>query len=129
MRSDPEMHSDLRRALKQSKKFLGRGLTEHLDAYSLRRGDRLEPTKGLPDVAIFDSLPWCHRFGVVFGRYADEGGVIHESPLFMISGLSVQSHGPDVLHYWALVGPVDAFVALVMWWLMNTPLFTVKIEG
>jgi hypothetical protein len=122
----PEMHSDLKRALRYRKKFIGRGLKEHLDAYSLRRGDRLEPTKGLPDVAQFESM--VPPFWVVFWRCTDEDRLIHESPLFTIPGLSVQSQGPDVLHYWAL-GPVAAFVALVIWWLITTPLFAVKVEG
>ena len=122
----PEMHSDLKRALRYRRNFLGRGLKEHLDAYSLRRGDRLEPTKGLPDVAQFESM--VPPFWVVFWRCTDEDRLIHESPLFTIPGLSVQSQGPDVLHYWAL-GPVAAFVALVIWWLITTPLFAVKVEG
>jgi hypothetical protein len=55
----------------------------------------------------------------------DEDRTLHESPLFRIPDIH---HCPDILHCWAL-GPVCAFVATSIWWLITTPAFKVTVDG
>ena len=121
-----EMHSDIKRSLRYKKRFIGRGLINDLPLYGLIKGDRLEATPAILDVALFDEC--VPPFDCIFWRMAKEDRVLHASPLFLIPGLSTQTHGGDVLHTWAL-GPVSADVALAIWWLVKSPAFRVSIPG
>lgn len=52
---------------------------------------------------------------------------LHDSPLFWVPGLGVNTHGPDVLHVWAL-GPVLSFVAHCFWFLVQSSLYKPNIS-
>lgn len=75
----------------------GRALKGPVPELRLKRGDRLEPCPGLPDVGAFDSLG--APASVVFWRPSQETITRHRNPLFDDSiGLNIQSLRVDSLH-------------------------------
>ena len=115
--------------LRYRKSFVGRGLKQSMTVGDppiyLMKGDRLEPTLALRDVSDFESL--VPPFEVTFWRNFDEDRVLHDSPLFWVPGLGVDTHGPDTLHTWCL-GPVISFIPLALWFLIESSIYTPKID-
>jgi hypothetical protein len=129
---DLETRTKLTKELRYKSKFIGRGLIRPVtvrDQFgretNLIVGDRLEPTLALRDVSKFESLQ--PPFRVRFWRCFEEDRVIHDSPLFLVPGLNIQTQGPDSLHGWAL-GPVSSYIPLVLWFLIGSSLYTPAID-
>ena len=120
------MRSKITRSLRYRQQFLGRGLIHPIPELSLRVGDRLVPTELLTDVASFDTQ--VPPFRVRFWRMLPEDRVLFDSPLFLLPGITIETHGVDSLHCWAL-GPVCAFVSLSIWFLISTPLYAPHMAG
>ena len=99
--------------LRYGKRFLGRGLVEScvIGGVQLAVGDRLEPTPSLLDVSRFQYTQ--PPFECVFWRMTPDDRVIHESPILLIEGLSVDTHGIDILHTFHL-GPLLRYIPLVL---------------
>ena len=57
----------------------------------------------------------------------DEDRVLHDSPLFLIPGLGIDTHGADMLHQWCL-GPVLSFIPLALWFLIKSSLYSPAID-
>ena len=124
---DLETRVAIARELRYRKRFIGRGLIRAVASVpALRVGDRLEPSEALPDVSQFEVQ--APPFNAVFWRMDSDDRVLHDSPLFTVPGLSVQTHGCDTLHCWAL-GPVCAFVSTALWYLLGTSVFAINIDG
>ena len=118
--------------LRYKSKFIGRGLIKPVtvrDQFgrptNLVVGDRLEPTPELRDVSAFETL--APPFRVRFWRCFDEDRVIHDSPLFFVPGLRIDTQGPDSLHGWAL-GPVCSYIPLALWFLIGSSIYTPAID-
>jgi hypothetical protein len=119
------------RNLRYKAKFIGRGLKQNLvlqdgtETIHLMKGDRLEPSLAMRDVSDFESrIP---PFSVEFWRMFPEDRLVHNSPLFMIPGLGIDTHGPDTLHQWCL-GPVCNFIPLALWFLVGSSVYSPAID-
>jgi hypothetical protein len=125
---DVPMRSAISTRLRYKSKFLGRGMIRPLRVgdVSLIIGDRLEPDEHLRDVSDFEGLQ--PPFRVKFWRCFSDDRVIHDSPLFLVPGLGIDTQGPDTLHGWAL-GPVLAFIPVALWFLIGSSVYTPGIEG
>jgi hypothetical protein len=117
--------------LRYNNKFIGRGLIENLEIPSadgivyLMQGDRLEPCLEMRDVSQFESM--TPPFSITFWRNFADDRLLHNSPLFSIPGLGIDTHGPDTLHQWCL-GPVCQFIPLALWFLVESSLYTPSID-
>ena len=114
--------------LRYQKKYKGRSLNANVVAGGVRLfvGDRLEPSPQLMDVSRFQSMQ--PPFRVVFWRMASTQRVVHESPLMLVEGLSMMSHGIDILHCWHL-GPLLRLTPLVLKLVINSKILSPDIPG
>jgi len=88
-------------------------------AIQLIRGDRLEPSIEIPDVADFD-----HKdppFKATFWNTSDPQSLrlLHESPLMWINGVTFMMWCIDLLHTWHL-GPLGAYIGFVIWFILSS---------
>jgi hypothetical protein len=101
----------------------GRALTQHIDVFSLKAGDRLEPSDALRDISKFEEL---HTpVTVVFWRPSEESMTRHRNPLFAdpeVTGVSLRSVTVDILHALYL-GVLNKYCAIVLWFLLSSRLF------
>ena len=106
------------RDLKYIKRRRGRALIKHIELLGLQSGDRLLPTKVLPDVSKFEYLEL--PVVVHFWRSKPTDRMIHECPLINIEGVSPSvSYAIDLLHTWHL-GPIAAYVGYVFRFLLES---------
>ena len=107
-------------ALVYNKKRRGRALVRDFVALGLAKYDRLEPTKYLPDVSLFErkSVP----FSVTFWKGCKEDRLVHGCPLFIVPGVTIDSWVVDVMHSWHL-GDLLIFIAWVMWYFLKLGVF------
>ena len=105
--------------LTYSKKMVGRGLRQdvHLPMCVLLKGDRLEPSRELPDISKFEVVPL--PLTATFWRMTKEDRVLHESPLLHLEGYTMDLHAVDALHTWHL-GPLSQYVCLVFWFILGS---------
>ena len=95
----------------------GRALTRDIPALGLAKGDRLEPSPGLPDVGLFDGLS-SFPVEIIFWRRSAETSCLHRNPLFDAAlGVGLESIGVDVLHTLHL-GVFQKLVAKAWWTLL-----------
>jgi hypothetical protein len=125
---DIATRSLISKILRYKKKFLGRALIKPIKVgdINLIPGDRLEPSLTLRDVADFEALE-NFPFQVVFWRMFGEDRLLHDSPLFLVPGLGIDTHGADTLHDWAL-GPLEKFIPFALWFLIGTELYQPAID-
>jgi hypothetical protein len=99
----------------------GRALRSDLDAFRLKKGDRLIPTNGLPDTHAFEaaSVP----FVVTFFRCGKRSRLTNASPLYKIPGLTSDLLAIDLLHSWHLGGCAE-FVGEALWFVVHSGLYT-----
>ena len=84
---------------------------------NLPAGFRLDPTRCLPDVARFDSMPTPFEATFWDCRQPKQLRLLHESPVFLIPGASFALWCIDILHTWHL-GPCAAYIAFVIWFII-----------
>ena len=112
------------RCLAYKRKYRGRTLIEDIPALGLSKGNRLEPSPSMPDVAMFETkdVPFLCTFwiGDIHGR------VVHGNPLVDICGFVIELWGIDILHTWCL-GPIQAFVAFVIHLLIASGVYYKKL--
>ena len=93
-------------------------LSDDFHHLGLRRRDRLEPTRGLPDVGDFEfrRLPLL----ATFWRRSCETSARHRNPIFgPATGVSVQNIGIDWLHILSL-GVIQLFLMNLIWDLVHS---------
>ena len=93
-------------------------LSDDFHHLGLRRRDRLEPTRGLPDVGDFEfrRLPLL----ATFWRRSCETSARHRNPIFgPATGVSVQNIGLDWLHILSL-GVIQLFLMNLVWDLVHS---------
>ena len=91
----------------------------------LQRGDRLEPSTELPDVAAFPKIA-VFPLTITFWRQSHETMTRHRNPLFAIVGVSlVRSLTVDMMHSLHL-GVMLLFCRLVLWYLLMEGLWCRK---
>jgi len=116
---DPALHAEILAVLfwdKRKQGSHGRALRRAVPQAQLLKGDRLEPSADLPDVALFDTLS-VFPTTVVFWRPQAESLVKHRNPLFdRAIGVGLATFGIDSLHTLHL-GIYQKLVARV-WWLL-----------
>lgn len=103
-------------------KQLGRVVCKRLPALGLKAGDRLEPSVELPDIAKLkrtSPIPIQLTFWTASIKHAR---LLHESPVFDIPGVTVESWCVDILHGWHR-GPLSAYVAFSLHFLVDSTLF------
>jgi hypothetical protein len=101
----------------------GRALIRDLPALGLLAGDRLEPSKEVPDVYGYDHVSDdAFPLKVTFWRRSRETMVRHRCPLFSVPGVNMLSVMIDVLHTMHL-GVANAYVAHVLWELLLADLY------
>ena len=115
--------------LRYKKAFIGRGLKDRIivgdPPIQLMKGDRLEPTLAMRDVSKFEDL--TPPFDVTFWRCFGEDRVLHDTPLFLVPGLGIDTHGPDTLHSWCL-GPVISYIPVAILFLIGSSIYTPSID-
>lgn len=101
--------------------YFGRAVVEDFKAgdLELERGDRLEPSKALPDVADFGlmDVPFVAEFWK--SQAPSELRLLHETPLMQLEGSTFEQWCIDLLHTWHL-GPVATFIAFVIWFILGS---------
>lgn len=116
----------LRAALQYDKKKAGSyGRTFQLDfpELGISKGDRLEPTPTMPNVAFFDDAPV--PFTVITWRPTLETGSRHRNPLFdPATGMSPLSLGIDWLHTLSL-GVFQVTLQHVIWDLLEANIYNI----
>lgn len=112
-----ELRRAIYRKLHFSVDFRGRGLIGDVENTPLRRGDRLEPSKTLCDVAAFEFKPV--PFITHFWRMVDDDRLVHASPLWDIDGLLYEMWCIDLLHSWHL-GPLPSWIGTTFRFLLGT---------
>jgi hypothetical protein len=99
----------------------GRALASDFPDYGLRKGDRVEPTTTMFDVASME-----HGEGMVttvFWRPSEETHARHRNPLFSRStGISIQNVGIDWMHTLSL-GVFQFLIAELVWAFFNGNLY------
>jgi len=104
----------------------GRMLIGDIPELGLKRGDRLEPTDFLDNVANFvDMIP---PFDVCFFTGLSTNRILHISPLFSIPGVSFDSWCIDLLHAWHLHGPLAAYIGTALHAVLSNNCF-LELEG
>ena len=120
-------HTLVRSALrfdKRKKGWQGRVVTKPLETLGLAPGDRLEPCKELPDVALFDRLD-SFPVDVLFWRVPQETRVRHRNPLMWPeTGITMDALAIDLLHTLHL-GVLLTFSSNVVWALLLANIFSV----
>lgn len=102
----------------------GRALIENYPPLFLEKGDRLEPSMSLNDVAQFESLGNLPQM-VLFWKLRTQTWAHHRNPLFAGDiGVSIDSLAIDTLHTLNL-GLYQKFVATVWWALLLSDAFNV----
>lgn len=102
----------------------GRALIQDYPALKLEKGDRLEPSKGLSNVANFEIIENLPQM-VLFWRPSAQTWTHHRNPLFAADiGISSESLAIDTLHTLNL-GIFQKFVAKVWWMLLLSDAFHV----
>jgi hypothetical protein len=94
----------------------GRGRVLRIDAFTLKRGDRLEPSVVLPDVGLLDDkvVP-AAGLQLTFWRVNDQTAVVHRNPMFgPLTMLSPQALAVDEMHCLHL-GVFQVYILTVIW--------------
>lgn len=122
----PEERSQLRSALffdKRADGSHGRAVQAHLPAIGLLKGDRLEPSPLMSDVALVDEAPLpC---SMVFWRVRAETQTRHRIPIFSeVAGVGPQTIGIDWLHTLSL-GVMQTVLSNLVWALLNANIYRV----
>lgn len=100
----------------------GRALKRDLPALNLRRHDRLEPTRGVPDVCAVDGTT-NFPLRLVFWRPSEESLARHRCPMFSRrSGILPSLLCVDELHTMHL-GVFQDFILAVLWKLVDCEAF------
>ncbi|CAE6971965.1 unnamed protein product [Symbiodinium sp. CCMP2592] len=120
---DAETMRTITRHLEYKKATLGRALVCDLPQLGLRKGWRLEPCPGLPDVGQFEFTPL--PFDCTFWVGPEDGRLTHGCPLFDIPGLTWESWAIDIMHSWHL-GPLQQLVSLTLHFCIGSGLFAPK---
>ena len=103
----------------------GRCVNKDIDEVGLRKGDRLEPTCSLADVADFDT-PGRFPFSATFWRRASETRARHNNPLFHPDiGVGVHTLAIDTMHT-IFLGVAQEFVVWVFWFLIDANAFDLQ---
>lgn len=114
---DEKTHQLVLKALqyqKQKNGPRGRALTHDLPVLQLRKGDRLEPTPWMMDVAEFDDVT-RFPFRAVFWRRSSETRVTFRNPLWDLDlGLQLEVLAIDILHT-VYLGSALFFVGFCLW--------------
>ena len=123
---DSDLHKRIRRALQYDKRPMGgkgRCLTESFPEVGLIKGDRLEATEDLPDVAEFDHAT-LFPFSATFWRPSLESSVYHRCVLWDSSiGLTAcATIAIDLLHTYYL-GPMHEWSKMVVWRFLKSGLW------
>ena len=106
---------------KSDKGSHGRALLADIPTLGLRKGDRLEPTRGTPNVAVLD--PAAAPISATFWRPSCETAYRHRCPLFSReTTLSPENLGVDWLHTISL-GIAQAWLAYLVWDLLLANVF------
>ena len=117
-RDDHALVVSILRYQKQKDGPAGRALTDDVGRLGLRKGDRLEPTPTLLDVADFDSVAEF-PYTATFWRRDAESRVRHRNPLMDSSlGLTHERLALDLLHT-LFLGPALVLVGHVFWFLIE----------
>ena len=103
------------------KKCRGRCLKQDMVSLGLKRGNRLEPSEEMPDVGMFETM--TVPFLALFWIWGKDARILHTNPLLLIPGFTLDKWAIDLLHTWHL-GPIQAFVALVLFMLLASGLWT-----
>jgi hypothetical protein len=108
------------RHLVNSTRYRGRSLSVELGFLGLPEGARLEPSRLLPDVYNLEicALP----IELTFWVGSPDGRVLHDSPLFMVPGVTINSWCVDLLHAWVL-GPLAKMIGLAIHLFLATGIF------
>lgn len=103
----------------------GRALIRDLPGLGLAKGDRLEPSKELPDVCALETVS-VFPIVVTFWRMSTESWTKHRNPLFCddICGIGIETLAVDTLHTLNL-GIYQKMVARVWWLLLTLDVFEV----
>jgi len=96
----------------------GRALKNEIPALALEKGDRLEPSSSLPDVAMFEAKR-SYPFTVTFWRRSRETACRHRNPLLLVPGVGPELLVIDVLHCICL-GIAQSYLAAVIWLLITS---------
>jgi len=102
------LHFDQRRSHESS---MGRCLKSHLPEFGLLAGDRLEPSREVPDVHKFDAQR-NYPFIAVFWRRSRETATRHRNPFLLFA--SVCSMVPDMLHV-VFLGIAQNYLGASLW--------------
>ena len=108
------------RHLEYKKAARGRALVCNLPQLSLRKGDRLEPSAALPDVAQFENTPV--PFDCTFWVAPEDARLTHGCPLFQVPGVSWSTWAIDIMHSWHL-GPLQQLISLTFHFCIGSGLF------
>lgn len=103
----------------------GRALTRDVPVLGLLKGDRLEPSAALPDVAGFEDLR-VFPVQVMFWRQSRQTWALHRNPLLNPAlGIGINSFAVDILHTLNL-GVYQRMVAKSWWVLLLSDAFGVS---
>jgi len=117
-----EIQHAIYRRLAYRKSCRGRALITDIPLFSLKKHDRILPTKDVLDVSDFEKL--VVPFIVTFWRMTKNDRVFHNCPLLTmgIPGLTYDKWGVDGLHSWAL-GGLGASIAHGLRFCIRSPVF------
>jgi hypothetical protein len=99
----------------------GRALLQNVVEVGLLKGDRLEPSSLMTDVAAFEEM--AVPFSCLFWRVSEETFAKHRNPLFSVaSGVSLDNIGIDWLHALSL-GVFQTYLANLVWDLVEANVY------
>ena len=104
----------------------GRVLSKAFPALGLPRGSRLEPSRSLPDVGLFESQQTPFRCQFYVG--GERGRVLHDSPFLHIPGVSLGTWNIDLLHSYHF-GPMSTFITVAIRRLLKADIWKPSIVG